>query len=82
VAADGAVVSVADIAATVEAVPGAGDVLFVRLLEGAGAAEVGLGGGSADPQQRLQTLLDGCVDVPLIMQTLPGAIRRAVMVSR
>ncbi|KAL4423441.1 hypothetical protein ABPG77_005393 [Micractinium sp. CCAP 211/92] len=79
----GAVLSVAELAATVEAVPGTGDVLMVRFYEGEGAAEVGMGGPRDAPkEQRLETLLASLVDVPVIMQTMPAAIKRAVMVSR
>ncbi|KAI7839864.1 hypothetical protein COHA_006402 [Chlorella ohadii] len=84
VAEGGDVVSVADIVASVEASEaGAGNVLFVRFYEGNGAAAVGLGGGKDRPtEQRLQTLLDGLVDVPLIMQTMPEAIKKAVVYAR
>ncbi|PRW33255.1 hypothetical protein C2E21_7794 [Chlorella sorokiniana] len=84
VADGGAVVSVADIVASVEASDaGAGNVLFVRFYEGDGAAAVGLGGSKDRPtEQRLQTLLDGLVDVPLIMQTMPDAIKKAVVYAR
>lgn len=84
VAKDGAVLSVADMVATVEAVAGSGDVLMVRLFEGEAAAELGLTGRdrTAPPEQRLQTLLEACVDVSTIMQTMQDAIRRAVVMSR
>lgn len=61
VAPGGAVVSVADIVASVEpSGAGAGNVLFVRFYEGDGAASVGLGGGQGRPsEQRLQVSF-GC----------------------
>ena len=70
--------------------PGAGIVLIVRLLEGPGSSLVvkssssgGSGGDGAEQQQkRLQTLLSALVDVPLVMQTMPEAIKRAVVYSR
>lgn len=68
VADGGAVLSVADLVATVEAVAGAGDVLFVRLYEGRGAQELGMGGGAATPEARLKTMLPGLVDIPIIME--------------
>lgn len=56
---------------------------MVRFYEGEGAAAVGMGGPRDAPQeQRLETLLASLVDVPVIMQTMPAAIKRAVMVSR
>lgn len=65
----------ADLAATVEAVEGVGNVLMVRLYEGKGAAAVGMGGAPLPPgagpdaqQRRLRTLLAGLVDVQLIME--------------
>jgi hypothetical protein len=87
IASDGAVRSVADLSATVEEVAGTGDVLMVRLFEGEAAEGLGLVGpraslAGASEQQRLQSLLNALVDVPVIMQTMPGAIKRAVMVSR
>lgn len=63
--------------------PHAGDVLMVRFYEGEGAATVGMGGPRDAPrEQRLETLLSSLVDVPVIMQTMPAAIKRACMVSR
>lgn len=61
VAPGGAVVSVADIVASVEpSGAGAGNVLFVRFYEGDGAAAVGLGGSQGRPsEQRLQVSF-GC----------------------
>lgn len=58
----GAVVSVADIVASVEASDaGAGNVLFVRFYEGDGAAAVGLGGSKDRPtEQRLQVSTVEC----------------------
>jgi hypothetical protein len=76
------VLSVADLVANVEAVPGSGDVLMVRLYEGQAAAELGLAGKSTDPKQRLETLLSACIDVPQIMATMPEAIKRAVALAR
>lgn len=69
----GAVLSVADVVATVEAVAGAGDVLFVRLYEGRGAAELGMGGGAATAEARLKTMLPGLVDIPIIMEASSAA---------
>jgi hypothetical protein len=60
-----------------------GSVLFVRLYEGA-ASHVMLGAGlraSADNDARLKALLSGLVDVPVIMQTMPGAIRKAASLA-
>jgi hypothetical protein len=83
VAKGGNVLSVADVVATVEAVPGTGDVLIVRLFEGEGADQVGLRrSANVAPEKRLQILLEACVDIPLIMQTMPSAIRQAAMVAR
>lgn len=58
----GAVVSVADIVASVEASDaGAGNVLFVRFYEGDGAAAVGLGGSKdRSSEQRLQVSTGEC----------------------
>ncbi|KAL4440014.1 hypothetical protein ABPG75_003015 [Micractinium tetrahymenae] len=83
VAGGGTVLPVAELRATVESVPGTGDVLMVRFFEGEGAAAVGMGGPREAPrEQRLETLLASLVDVPVIMQTMPAAIKRSVMVSR
>ena len=57
--------------------------MFVRLYEGA-ASHVMLGAGlrtSADNDARLKALLSGLVDVPVIMQTMPGAIRKAASLA-
>lgn len=83
VAGGGNVMSVADLVASVETAPGGGDVLMVRLYEGEGAAAVGMGGPKGAPaEQRLEALLSGLIDVPQIMQTMPLAIKQAVMVAR
>ena len=76
--------AVARVAASVEAVEGVGDVLMVRLHEGP-AADVQLGEAvraSGDAQLRLQSLLSALVDIPVILQTMPAAIKRACMVAR
>lgn len=71
----GQVLPVADLAATVEAVEGTGNVLMVRLFEGRGAAAVGMGGAPLPPgagpeaqQKRMKALLAGLVDVQVIME--------------
>ena len=66
--------SVADLVASVEAVPGSGDVLFVRLHEGP-ASELLLSESArtSGDAKRLESLLSGLVDVPLILQVRPSA---------
>ena len=44
--------------------------VFSSCLSGSSPAPV-------DPEQRLEVLLQSCVDVTVIMQTMPGAIRKA-----
>lgn len=72
----GGAVSVGDIAVVVEPVSGVGNVLFVRFYEGAGAASIYKTNGD------LKALMAALVDVPLIVQTMPQAIRLAVVQSR
>lgn len=78
--ADRRILSTADITSTVEPVDGK-NVLFVRLYEGPGALAGRRDAAPADPQKRLQVVLDSLVDVPTIMQTMPKAIRQAVQVA-
>lgn len=80
----GRIRSVADVVGSVEAVGGAGNVFFVRLFEGEGSSMVLSQGvqSSGDDQQRLKMLLAACVDIPLIMQTMPGAIKQAALMAR
>jgi len=70
---DDGVVSVGDIVVAVEPVESAGNVLFVRFYEGEGANAIYKSNGD------LPRLLQSLVDVPLIVNTMPQAIRRAVM---
>ena len=53
-----------------------GNVLFVRFYEGEGAKSAYKFSGS------LQQLLEQLIDVPQIVNTMPAAIRQAVMQSR
>ena len=57
-----------------------GNVLFVRFFEGKGSKLI-VNKTSTGPD-RLKTILGSLVDVPLIMNTMQDAIRRAVMTSR
>ncbi|KAL6764805.1 hypothetical protein V8C86DRAFT_1372208 [Haematococcus lacustris] len=74
--------SAGDLQATVEGVPGEGNVLFVRFFEGpasvTGRAPENI---PQQPKARLESILSGLVDVPTIMQTMPSAIRKAVQVA-
>jgi hypothetical protein len=80
----GSVRSVADVVGRVEADGSAGNVFVVRLFEAEGSPMILSKEmqASSDTQRRLKMLLAACVDVPTIMQTMPNAIRNAVVMSR
>ena len=59
-----------------------GNVLFVRFTEGEGAQLVRSSLLPKDPQERLKIVLNGLVDVRLIMQTMRDAIKQAVKQSK
>jgi len=76
VAADNQVVSVGDIVVAVEPVDSVGNVLFVRFYEGVASNAIYKSNGN------LQQLLQSLVDVPLILNTMPQAIRLAIVQTR
>ncbi len=58
-------------------------MLFVRMYEGPAAALLnGTLSSTSDSDTRLKKILDGLVDVPVIMNSMPAAIKRAVIISR
>jgi hypothetical protein len=78
----GEIAAVAVIKASVEPVA-SDNVLFIRLYEGP-ASNLVLGEKlrkSGNVNERLTGLLNACVDVPLIMNSMPPAIRKAATVS-
>lgn len=72
----GGTVSVGDIVVAVEPVKAVGNVLFVRFYEGIGAREIYKSDGDLDK------LMAALVDVPMIVNTMPQAIKLAVIQSR
>lgn len=78
---DGSPVAVGSIQATVEDIVGTGDVMFVRFVEGEGAAMVRNKPLPSDSQERLKIVLESLVDVPLIMGSMKTAIRQCVSQS-
>lgn len=78
----GEIAAVAVIKASVEPVA-SDNVLFIRLYEGP-ASNLVLGEKlrkSGNVNERLTGLLNACVDIPLVMNSMPPAIRKAAMVS-
>lgn len=75
-------VSAGDITAVVEEQNDKSNVLLIRFYEGPAAQRDRVGAPPADPTKRLQAVLDSLVDVPVIMQAMPPAIRKAVLMSR
>lgn len=73
--------SAGDLQATVEAVEGKGNVLFVRFYEGPASFLERRTPAPADDKQRLDIALQSLVDVPIILSTMPDAIRSAVKQS-
>lgn len=74
-------VSVADITASVEDVAGKGQVLFLRLYDAEGTDLV-VGDRHRDASARVQALSQALVDIPTVMNSMPPAIKLAVVQSR
>jgi hypothetical protein len=74
-------VSVADITASVEAVSGKGQVLFLRLFDTEGSDLV-LAKRQSSAEARLKALSQALIDVATIMNSMPPAIKLAVVQSR
>lgn len=53
----------------------------MRFYEGRGAALVRTGPLPDEPYERLKTVINGLVDVPMIMSTMKSAIRQAASQS-
>ncbi|KAK9868655.1 hypothetical protein WJX84_003925 [Apatococcus fuscideae] len=79
---DGEARSVGDINVTVEEESGKGNILFARFYEGDGSFIDKGRNVPSDPMQRVQAASSGLVDVPIIMQTMRDAIKRAVVRAR
>lgn len=58
-----------------------GNIFFVRFYEGRGASLVRTGPLPSDPYERLKTVINGLVDIPMIMSTMKTAIRQAASQS-
>lgn len=58
-----------------------GNIFFVRFYEGRGASLVRNGPLPEEPYERLKTVINGLIDVPMIMSTMKTAIRQAVSQS-
>lgn len=59
-----------------------GDVLFVRFFEGPASGIDRQGPPIKDPRQRVQTNAEALIDIPIIMETMKQAIRKAVVQNR
>ena len=59
-----------------------GNILFARFYEGDGSFIDKGRNVPSDPMQRVQAASSGLVDVPIIMQTMRDAIKRAVVRAR
>ena len=59
-----------------------GDVLFVRFFEGEASGMDRRRPPPADAQQRLREAVNALVDIPIIMRSLPDAIRAAAKQSK
>ena len=55
-----------------------GDVLFVRFFEGPASGIDRQGPPPSNPRERLQKNAEALIDIPIIMQTMKGAIQKAV----
>lgn len=75
---DGSPMSVGDIVGSVESVEGKGDVLFVRFFEGPASGIDRQGPPPSNPRERIQKNAEALIDIPIIMQTMKGAIQTAV----
>lgn len=58
-----------------------GQALIVRFYEGPASNQAKNEKASKNPEERLDAVLSGLVDVPTLMQTMPRAIRKAVQIS-
>ncbi|BDA48636.1 hypothetical protein COCOBI_12-3170 [Coccomyxa sp. Obi] len=75
-------VSIGDIVATVEPEPGVGNVLFVRFYDTPDSGMDRRTPLPTDQWERLRAAADACVDIPVLMSSLPAAIKSAVTQSR
>ena len=55
-----------------------GDVLFVRFFEGPGSGIDRQGPPPNNAKERIQKNAEALIDIPIIMQTMKGAIQKAV----
>lgn len=55
-----------------------GDVLFVRFFEGPASGIDRQGPPPSNPRERIQKNAEALIDIPIIMQTMKGAIQTAV----
>lgn len=74
--------SAGDIVATVEDVPGQGNILFIRFYEGPASSTDRRVPPSADVGERLDATIKALPDVDVIVQTMPAAIRKAVLAAK
>lgn len=59
-----------------------GNILFVRFFEGPASGIDRQGPPAKDPRKRLQTNAEALIDIPIIMETMKEAIRKAVVQNR